>query len=152
MRLRDCPVPDDFLVCSRLGKVRRCIASVDGGGLSYHISDYTCAYAIRIYRWFERTSTVQAAIERKAKSDRPVVEIGSIQHEIPRARKEILADGNGFTDGNWRLSGYCCRKLHIVDGGILSKDISRQSHGSPLHGKSVFWCSPYPCECSRGDD
>ena len=125
MRLRDRPLPGDFLVCCRLGKVRRCIASVDAGGLSYHISDHPCAYAIGIHRWLERTSTVQAAIERKAKSDRPVLEIGSIHHEIPRARKEILADSKSFTDGNWRLSGYCCRKLHVVDGGILSKDISR---------------------------
>src|SRR2546421_8796014 len=152
MGLRDRPVPGDFLVCCRLGKVRRCIASVDAGGLSYHISDHPCAYAIGIHCWFERTSTVQAAIERKAKGDRPVVEIVPIQHEIPRARKEIFADGKSFTDGNWRLPGYCCCKLHVFDGGILSKNISRQSHGPPLDGKSVFWCSPYPCKRSRRDD
>src|SRR5438105_45988 len=117
MRLRDRPLSGDFLIYRGPGKVCGCIAGVNAVGLSCHISDRPCTYAIRIHSWLEQTSTVRSAIEHEAKDERPVVEIASIQHEIPRARKDILTNGSGFTNGNWRLSRYCCRKLHAVDAG-----------------------------------
>src|SRR5439155_73459 len=52
----------------------------------------------------------------------------------------------------------CCRLDEVhrciasVDAAMLSKDISGTSLGSLLEGECVFWRSPGPCACSRGDD
>src|SRR5258708_30159464 len=117
------------------------IASIDIIGLNFHIPDHPCANVISIYCWCVCNSTIRVDIECEAQGGRPVVE-RCVQGEIPVASIDILTAFKGGTDGQWRLPGYCHRKLHFVEGGVLRKHIGRQLQSCSLHGKSVFWCYP----------